>query len=340
MDIFIAIGLLLVGGTVLIAGGEILVRGATLLAEVFRIPQLVVGLTIVAACTGAPELVISLMSCFKSNGSPDLAIGNVVGSNICNVLLILGVASLIRPLDVLRTVLKRDFPLMIFLSAVMFGFAIWMVRPDSDSQTMIHYLPQWLGAILILIYAYYNYRAVRAACYEEEVVPTCDSGTVKPPVPETINSTKAILFALFLLAIGIIMLIAGSDWFINGAVMIAELLKIDQLIIGLTVLALGTSLPELAVSVIAVCHGKTDLAIGNVVGSNIFNIAIVLGGTALLVPGGISVTQVALGFDIPVMIAVALLGWWFCYSDEKVSRFEGVTFLICYILYIGCLVLK
>jgi cation:H+ antiporter len=314
---------LVAGLVLLVVGAEALVRGASKLATAVGISALVVGLTVVAFGTSAPELAVSVQSGFQ--GQADIAVGNVVGSNIFNVLFILGLSAVIIPLHVSRQLIRFDVPLMIGVSILTYFFAL-------DGRIVF-----WEGAILfagIVAYTLLLIRksrretaAVRAE-YEEEF------GTEAP------KSGAGILINLLYIVAGLAMLVLGSRWLVNGAVYIAEAVGVSELVIGLTIVAAGTSLPEVATSVIAAIRGERDIAVGNVVGSNIFNILCVLGLSSVVTPGGIAVAPAAISIDIPFMILVAVACYPIFMTGSTIARWEGFLFLVYYVVYTLYLILN
>ncbi len=326
IELLIPFALVLLGFAVLIAGGEILVRGASGLAVAMRISPLVIGLTVVAFCTSAPELAVSLQSCLK--GEVDLAVGNIVGSCICNILLILGLTALIRPLEVQTKLVRFEVPLMIGIAVLTWILGLNGMIGRIEGALM------FVGLIAYLAWAIFQSKreGKEAAIAREKLADLAELVETRP------SPGKVFLYILFL-GIGLAMLIFGSDWLVRGAVEIARRLNVSELMIGLTVLALGTSLPELAVSIVAGMRGNRDMAVGNVVGSNIFNLLGVLGPTAALAPGGVPVSFTAVAVDIPVMIVVCALCFPIFFTGYKISRAEGLFFLFCYVAYIGYLIM-
>lgn len=317
---------LLVGGLlVLVAGAEILVRSAARFAASLGISRLVVGLTVVAFGTSSPELAVSIVSAFK--GQTEIAVGNVVGSNIANVAAILGLSALASPLAVRRRVVRVEVPLMIAASGLM-----WLMALDR-------FISRWEGVGLFLGLLWYIAFQVRAA--RKEQGRTTEAGKrVLPPAAERTVLTHPIT-NLGLAAAGLVLLTAGSHWFVRGAVELAHVLGVDKLVVGLTVVALGTSLPELATSVVAALRGEREVAVGNVVGSNVFNILSVLGLTALAEPaGGLPVKEGLLDVDIPFMFALAAVCLPVVFTGGGVSRWEGGVLVFSYLAYIGFLVLS
>jgi cation:H+ antiporter len=306
------------GIVLLIWGADLLVRGAAHLAAMIGISPLVIGLTVVAMGTSAPELAVSLRAALV--GQADLTIGNVVGSNIANVLLILGLAAVAAPLLVAARVLQREVPTMIGVSLL-----LWLLAADGainrlDGLVLVGALVLFLSLTLML--------ERRAAV-----------GSVTPAAPAPEQQRGGVLRNLGLLLGGLILLVAGAQWLVDGAVAFARALGVSELIIGLTVVAVGTSLPEIATSVLASLRGEREIAVGNVVGSNIINILGVLGVTTLLSPGPITVPASALAFDIPVLVATAVACLPIFFSGRMIARWEGALFLGYYIAYTAYLVL-
>jgi cation:H+ antiporter len=309
--------LLLIGGfVVLVLGAEILVRGASRLAAAAGMPPLIIGLTVVAFGTSAPEMAVSVGSAL--GGSPDIALGNVVGSNIFNVLLILGLSALVAPLAVSAQLVRFDVPVMIAASLL-----VWLMALDQS----ISRLEGLVLALMIAIYIDMQIRMGRRG----------DDGDV-PAVPEARGAGAMALNAVLIVA-GLVLLVAGSRWLLAGATGIARGFGVSELLIGLTIVAAGTSLPELATSMLAALRGERDIAVGNIVGSNIFNIFAVLGFSAALSPAGIHVAEAALVFDIPVMTAVALACLPVFFRRHLIARWEGGVFALYYIAYTLYLVL-
>jgi cation:H+ antiporter len=306
--------LFVLGLGLLVAGAEALVRGSAGLAGRFGIPPLVVGLTVVAFGTSSPELAVSVAAALK--GQADIALGNVVGSNIFNVLFILGVSALITPLVVARQLVRLDVPVMIGVSALTLLLA-WNGRVSR--------LEGGLLLAGIVLYTVWLVRLARAGRAE--------------PGEGVVGRGDPLALQLVLVAAGLALLVLGSRWLVGGAVAIAQSLGLSELIIGLTVVAAGTSLPEVASSVIAALRGQRDIAVGNVVGSNIFNLLCVLGASAAIAPGGVPVAAPALGFDLPVMIVVALACLPIFFTDHLIARWEGGLFLVYYVAYTLFLVL-
>ncbi|MBO7678670.1 MAG: calcium/sodium antiporter [Thermoguttaceae bacterium] len=334
MEFLIALGWLLAGGALLVIGGEIFVRGATGLALLLKVPPLIIGLTVVAACTGAPEMAVSLTAALSGDSArASIALGNVVGSNICNILLVLGVSALIRPVGISARLVKMEIPFLIAVSAL-----VWLLAgstPMDAEQTRA--IPRWGGAILLaLCVGYYIWTvvSVKSGHFPQKSDDIHSQFGAEQAAPAHSRSkVLSLLRSLLFLGAGLAMLVYGADRFVDGAVRIATLLKVSQWVIGLTVVAIGTSLPELTVSILAARSGKNDLAIGNVIGSNTFNILAILGVTALLTTGGIPVSSDAFYIDLPMMILTAVLGSYLCFTDRVLSRREGAVLLLCFAVY-------
>ncbi len=304
----------LVAGLVLLMGGaEVLVRGASKLAGLFGIPPLVIGLTVVAFGTSAPETAVSVQSAFS--GSGDLALGNVVGSNIANVLLILGMTALVAPLVVSRQLIRLDVPLMIGA-----GLLTWALAANG-------LLGRIDGAVLFAGIVLYTLFMVISSLRESrrEAQAAADSGT---PTSTVTGHPLAWLMYLAMILVGLVLLVIGSHFLVEGATALARALGLSDLVIGLTVVAVGTSLPELATSILAAVRGERDIAVGNIVGSCLFNLLCVLGLAALVAPQGIPIPDNALAFDFPVMIAVSLACLPIFFTGYCIERWEGLLFLL------------
>ena len=315
--------LLVAGFVVLVVGGEVLVRGASTLAAAVGISPLVVGLTVVSFATSAPELAVTLQASIA--GSPGLAVGNVVGSNVVNILLVLGVAGLILPLVVRGAVVRRDVPVMIAMSLL-----FWLMSLDGAVSTAD-------GAVLVaLLVTYVVVMVVRSRRGSRAETKLAAAGV--PDVPED-GRTKRLVIAAFMVAAGVALLILGARWLVSSATDIASSLGLSETVIGLTIVAIGTSLPELATSVIAAIKGDVEMAVGNAIGSNIFNIGAVMGLTAVVAGGGVPVDTGAVGFDLPVMVAVAFAILPIAFTGFVVSRWEAALFVVYYAAYVTYLLL-
>lgn len=300
------------GLALLAGGGELLVRGSTQLAARFGISSLVIGLTVVAFGTSAPELAVSLQS--VTAGAPDLAVGNVIGSNIFNVLFILGASAVIVPLVVSRRVIWVEVPLVIAISVM----AWWLL---SDGQ-----LQRRDGALLLAVVAAYIGWLLRSASRESSAD---GAGADRGP---------GVLASCATAAGGLALLLFGARWLVSGAVSLAGAAGVDDAVIGLTIVAAGTSLPEVAASLVAAARGHRDMAVGNVLGSNIFNLTVILGITGVTA-GGLPVPAGVLTFDVVVMVAVAVACLPILMTGHRIARWEGTLFLAYYAAYAAYLVM-
>ena len=345
--------LIAVGMAILVGGAEILIRGASQLAVVLKVPPLIVGLTIVAFSTNAPEIALSISAVLK--GSTDFAIGIVVGSNICNIGLILGIAAILSPVAVCSSLIRREIPLMIVVSILVLPLAILgATMPVSSlfSGQFEGVIFPWMGCLLLaMLLAYVGWMIYELRCHkeknevyarelEESLVPEEKQAESKQ-VDGKKQFWKSVLVNLSLIAVGVGILVAGSELMVQGSVKVAMMMGVSELFIGLTVLALGTASPELIVVIVAAIKRKSDIAIGNIIGSNIFNVLGVLGITALFSGGtdvgGLQVSSQALLFDIPVMIVISLFCIVICITGRQVTRGEGVFLLLCYAAYLTAL---
>lgn len=315
--------LLVVGLVLLVAGAEALVRGAVRVASRLGLSPLIIGLTVVAFGTSSPELFVSLQA--SLNGQADLSLGNVVGSNIFNVLAILGISAVIAPLSVSRQLIRFDVPLMIGVSFLLLLFSVDGMLGQSD------------GIVLLLgIVAYTTFLIVQGRKEGNDAID--DEYAQEYGKAITARSPLAVGLDVGLIGLGLGLLAGGSQLLINSSVAIARSWGVSEIVIGLTIVAAGTSLPELFTSVVASLRGERDIAVGNVVGSNIFNILAVLGVAGSVAPDGIVIVQSALYFDIPVMIVVAIACLPVFFSDRSIDRWEGLLFLSYYIAYTAYLI--
>ena len=298
-----------IGLVCLLGGAQLLVSSSSGLATRFGVPSIFIGITVVAFATSAPEVAVSLDAIFTSKSS--LALGNVLGSNIANILLILGISSVIAPIKIQERIIWLDIPVMIVASVVVYLLSLDQALEPID------------GGILLLLFAgFITFQIVQAGRERnaEKVQEAAD-------VPKSI--TRQTL--LFLAGLGILVL--GAHFLVQSAIEIARFWGLSELVIGLTIVAIGTSLPEIATSVLAAWRKEADLSVGNVIGSNIFNIFLVLGITALFSSGGIEVRSAALALDFPFMIAVSIACLPIFFTGHKIARWEGALFLGYYAAY-------
>ncbi|KOF02505.1 membrane protein [Roseivirga seohaensis subsp. aquiponti] len=301
--------ILVLGLATLIVGGEVLVKGASKLALRFNVSSLVVGLTVVAFGTSAPELLVSLNSALK--GAPDFALGNVIGSNISNLALVLGTAALFGFIPIKKDSARRDWPVTLGSSVLLYIFAYNGMISNLEGTILVILLVIYLGSLL------YTTRKEQIKLDVEEPDKLEKWGIVKD---------------IFQVSLGIVCLYFGADWFIGGAEEIAVDLGVSQRIIGLTVLALGTSLPELFTSVIAARKGETDLALGNLLGSNIFNVLSIIGITSIIKP--LSVNMDMLHTDFPWMIGITILILPLMVFRKRLGTPSGIILIGSYLVYV------
>lgn len=329
--------IMLAGLVALVLGGELLVRGAGGLALTWGMSPLVVGLTVVAFATSAPELAVTLKSVL--GGTPDIAVGNVVGSNVANVLLIIGVAAVIGPLVITNSLVRVDVPVMIGMGVLALVMSLDGTISTADGVILV---------ICLALYLWWTIMQSRSAPGPVPGEPAAERSAdaeAEGPAPEsphdvTVEPTlsRPALFAL--LVAGLVLLVLGAQWLVTGAVTIAKAFDLPEIVIGLTIVAVGTSLPELTTTIVAAVRGQRELAVGNAVGSNIFNIAAVLGISAIVADPGIPVSQGAIAFDLPVMIAVSFLLLPVVYTGFTIARWEGIVFLGLYAAYTAYLLLN
>lgn len=312
-----AVVLLVIGLALLVYGAELLVKGASQLAVQMAVPPLVIGLTVVAFGTSTPELAVSLSS--SLSGQPELALGNVLGSNVFNILFILGLSALITPLVISQQLVRFDVPVMIAISVLM-----WILSWDDQ-------LSRWDGGLLLGILGVYLGVLLRLGRGEElvEEIPVAEDLTEKSP-----SGLKSMARHCLYILLGMTLLISGSRLLVMGAVALAAALGLSELVIGLTVVAIGTSTPEGITSIVACLRGYPDLSVGNMIGSNILNILAVLGLTSLVAPDGLSIPLEAQQFDIPVIIVVALACLPIFATGHRIARWEGLVFLAYQVLYL------
>ncbi len=303
--VFIVLGIILV-----LWGADRMTEGSVALAERFNVSQLTIGLTIVAMGTSLPEFCVSLVSALK--GTPDLAVGNIVGSNIFNALLIVGVAAMVTPINITLTTVRKDIPFALVASVL-----LMMMCFDGKISRLN-------GAILLAMFAIFMVITFKTAGQDPQT--QNDDKPAKKPM-------KLWLCVVFIIA-GLGALILGSELFVNGATKVATLLGVSQAVIGLTIVAGGTSLPELATSVVAARKGNSGIAIGNVLGSNVFNILFILGVTGVISPmhmQGITM------MDLSVMVTAMIMLWLFSYTKLTLERWEGAVLTATFLIYMGYL---
>ena len=309
---------LVIGFLFLVKGADVFVDGASSVAKKLKIPAFVIGLTIVAFGTSAPELAVSITAAMK--GSNDIALGNVVGSNIFNTLVVLGLSAAITPIAVDKGMIKKDYPLSIFAAVLLGVLAMDPVLFKAESMS----LGRVDGIILLIAFAGFMYMTVKAGL---------EGRTEEKEESEAMPMWKSLLF----IGIGLAGIVWGGDLSVEGAKEIARFFGLSEAIIGLTIVALGTSLPELVTSAIAAKKGESDIAVGNVIGSNIFNIFLILGTSSTILPMNISSTYL---YDMGMLIAVMVLTYLPIAKTRKVSRGMGVTMVLVYVAYTVYLIVR
>lgn len=315
-----SIFLFIAGLALLILCSNWLVDGASSLARRFKIPDLVIGLTIVAFGTSSPELIVNLVASFE--GNTDIAIGNVVGSNIFNILIILGITAIVLPIVVKSTTVWKEIPFSI-LAVVVVALMANDVLIDGESTSVISRIDGFVLLGFFAIFMAYTFALAKA------------SG----PLMEVPDAQMGVMKAVFFIIIGLVGLFFGGKFLVEGAVDIARSLGVSEAVIGLTIVAAGTSMPELATSVVAAFKKNSDIAIGNVVGSNIFNIFFVLGISATIRPIPFAFSS---NFDVIILFAASMLMFLFVFlsKSKKINRIEGIIFILAYVAYTLALILK
>lgn len=330
MELFLQIVLLVVGFALLVKGADWFVDGSAGAAHKCKIPPLVIGLTIVAFGTSAPELCVSVTSAIQH--STDIAVGNVVGSNIVNILLILGVSALIHDLPVHKNSLRLDLPVLLLASVLLVGLGVWG-----------NALEWWDGLILLVVFMAYmtvlvvgavkQHRKEAGAALEKSVEVSSEEKKPKGKIGRWFEDMKQkTWFLIVLILIGLAMVVGGGTLLVNSAKYIATYFGVSERIIGLTVVAIGTSLPELVTSVVASIKGETDIAVGNVIGSNIFNIFMVAGASSLFYP--LTFTLSGNLVDALVALGAAVLLFCFClFKGHRLGKVSGAVMLCCFVAY-------
>lgn len=315
----------LIGLGVIIVGAELVLRSSTRIANFLGIKPIIIGLTVVSIGTSMPELAIGVTAAAEGKGS--LAIGNIAGTNILNILFILGLSAAIRPLPLHALSIKLDLPVMI-------GAALALTAMAWDGV-----LEAYEGILLLLAAVVYTIVLIRLSKME--------SPSIKKEYEEEFESKRNLkikiawlwTWNILLVGGGIYLTVIGADWLVSGAIDIASSLGVSDAIIGLTIVAVGTSAPELVTTILATIKNDRDVAVGNLIGSSITNILVILGITCILSPGGIDVSQDILWFDLPLAALVAIICYPVFRSDQKISRREGTVFVSLYLIYITTLIL-
>lgn len=301
---------ILVGIVLVLWGADRLTDGAVAVAEKMKMPQIVIGLTIVAMGTSMPEFCVSLVSALK--GTTDLAVGNIVGSNIFNTLLIVGVSAWVAPMTILKSTVRKDIPFALFASVVLLIMCL-----DGNISRLD-------AGILFVLFLVFMYVTLKGAKTKD------DDTTAKTDSIEDNKKPMATWLSIVWIIVGLACLIGGSNLFVEGATKVAEHIGVSEAVIGLTIVAGGTSLPELATSVVSARKGNSGIAIGNVLGSNVFNILAILGVTGVITPMHL---QGITMLDLSMMVVSTLLVWLFSFTKYKIARWEGIVLTIVFIGY-------
>ena len=304
--------MIIIGMALVLWGADRLTDGAVAIAQRMNVPEIVIGLTIVAMGTSMPEFCVSFAGALK--GTADLAVGNVVGSNIFNAMLIVGVAAMTAPMSILKSTVKKDIPFAVFASLILFQLCL------NNRITRIE------AFVLLIMFAVFMIYTVMGA---KNGMPTASEEEAKK------NKSKGLFKDVFYVFAGLAALIVGSNIFVDNATEIARLLGVSEAVIGLTIVAAGTSLPELATSIVAARKGQSAIAIGNVIGSNVFNILFIIGLTGVFTPMQIvGLTNI----DFAVMLGSMLLLWLMSFTKYTLSRWEGAVLAVLYVVYVGWLI--
>lgn len=301
---------ILVGIVLVLWGADRLTDGAVAVAEKMKMPQIVIGLTIVAMGTSMPEFCVSLVSALK--GTTDLAVGNIVGSNIFNTLLIVGVSAWVAPMTILKSTVRKDIPFALFASVILLVMCL-----DGNISRLD-------AGILFVLFLVFMYVTLKGAKTKD------DDTTAKTDSIEDHKKPMATWLSIVWIIVGLACLIGGSNLFVEGATKVAEHIGVSEAVIGLTIVAGGTSLPELATSVVSARKGNSGIAIGNVLGSNVFNILAILGVTGVITPMHL---QGITMLDLSMMVFSTLLVWLFSFTKYKIARWEGIVLTIVFIGY-------
>lgn len=324
----VAVGAFIAGLLLLIVGAELLTRGGTRLAAMLGISPLVIGITVVSIGTSMPELAIGIEA--GLSGSGELAIGNIAGTNIVNILLILGIISVLKPLRLESRTIRYDLPGMVIAAVLLLALALDGLLSRWDGIVLTSLAVVY--SVLIVVVSRKESRAVRRA-YALEYAET-------PPEATTVARTnRAIVVSLIALVSGIAIIVLGADWLVDGASEIARMVGASEELIGLTIVAIGTSAPELVTAVVSTMRGDRRIAVGNLIGSSVYNLLLILGVTATVPTGGIPVSETLRFVDIPIMAAVSLICVPIFASGRRISRLEGALMVAAYAAYLSALLI-
>lgn len=326
MDMFKDIVILLIGFVLLIKGADYFVEGSSSVAKLLKVPSIVVGLTIVAMGTSLPEMSVSVSAAL--NGSNEIAVSNVVGSNLFNLIGVLGACALIKTVPVDKSIIKRDFPFSIIISVILALMCADFIKPwAAYGGEGVGRLSRINGIILLIIFVSYLVVTVRGALKDRK---NYQAG-------EEEEEPRSIPVSIIFIVCGIVAIKFGGDFVVESAKSIALTMGMSETLVGLTIVAVGTSLPELVTSVVAANKGETGLAIGNVIGSNIFNILFILGVSSIICPIGVESQNLV---DMIVCIAISIMVYLFARSRQKIERKEGVIMLAVYVIYMAYAIMR
>ena len=311
--------LLIIGFVLLIKGADFFVDGSSSVAKILKVPTIIIGLTVVAFGTSMPELSVSVTAALR--GSNDLAVSNVLGSNIFNLLVVLGCCALVKPVAAKWSLLKKEFPFSILITIILLlvdsDFSIMKILDGNQGFV----LGRWAGLLFLILFVLYIYATVKSAL--------CSRAEAKDMEEEEYKTMSPLKSGIYIV-IGLIGIVWGGNLVVDSASNIALTFGWSQTFIGLTIVALGTSLPELVTSVVAARKGENDLAVGNVVGSNIFNILLILGVSSFITPITLDVTAV---YDTIILIIASIVVYVSAISKREIQRKEGILFLVCYFAF-------
>lgn len=311
--------LLIIGFVLLIKGADFFVDGSSSVAKILKVPTIIIGLTVVAFGTSMPELSVSVTAALR--GSNDLAVSNVLGSNIFNLLVVLGCCALVKPVAAKWSLLKKEFPFSILITIILLlvdsDFSIMKIL-DGNQEFV---LGRWAGLLFLILFVLYIYATVKSALRSR-----AEAKDMEEEEYRTMSPLKSGIY----IVIGLIGIVWGGNLVVDSASNIALTFGWSQTFIGLTIVALGTSLPELVTSVVAARKGENDLAVGNVVGSNIFNILLILGVSSFITPITLDVTAV---YDTIILIIASIVVYVSAISKREIQRKEGILFLVCYFAF-------
>lgn len=314
--------LLIIGFILLVKGADYFVEGSSNIAKLLKVPSIIIGLTIVAMGTSLPEASVSVNAALT--GANELAVSNVIGSNIFNLLVVVGLSAVVMPMKVKRSVIKKEFPFSVIITV-----ALLLLSLDNlIFGAAVNSLSRWDGIVMLVLFAIFLISTLRDALKARKE---------NQDFPDDGLPLKSPLISLVYVAIGIVGIVIGGELVVDSATQIAAAFGLSQTLIGLTIVAMGTSLPELATSVVAAKKGESDIALGNVVGSNIFNILLVLGTSAAIHPVLVNMESIA---DMVLLILLSLMSYYFVITDRKVNRIEGIIMVGAYALYMGYIIMR